>query len=68
MTFLRSVFSYALLLLSSLSFAQGVTDREVLIGQFAAFSGPAVQLGQRMQTGILAHFDAINAQGGVNGR
>ena len=68
MVFLRSVLSSALLLVSSLSFAQGVTDREVMIGQFAAFSGPAAQLGQRMQAGIQAHFDAVNAQGGINGR
>jgi branched-chain amino acid transport system substrate-binding protein len=46
----------------------GVTDREVLVGQFAAFSGAAAQLGQRMQAGIEAYFKAINAQGGVNGR
>jgi branched-chain amino acid transport system substrate-binding protein len=46
----------------------GVTDREVLIGQFAAFSGPAGQLGQRMRAGIEAHFKAVNAAGGVNGR
>lgn len=68
MSFLRSVLSCALLLVSSLSFAQGVTDREVLLGQFAAFSGPAAQLGQRMQAGIQAHFDAVNTQGGINGR
>ncbi|MBA3772031.1 MAG: hypothetical protein H0X13_05970 [Ramlibacter sp.] len=30
----------------------GVTDREVTVGQFAAFSGPAGQLGQRMRAGI----------------
>lgn len=46
----------------------GVTDREVLVGQFAAFSGAAAQLGQRMQVGIDAYFKAVNAQGGVNGR
>ncbi|HWI79604.1 MAG TPA: ABC transporter substrate-binding protein, partial [Ramlibacter sp.] len=46
----------------------GVTDREILIGQFAAFSGPAGQLGQRMRAGIEAQFKAVNAQGGVNGR
>jgi branched-chain amino acid transport system substrate-binding protein len=46
----------------------GVTDREVLVGQFAAFSGPAGQLGQRMRVGIEAHFKAVNAAGGVNGR
>jgi len=46
----------------------GVTDREVVVGQFAAFSGPAGQLGQRMRAGIEAHFKAVNASGGVNGR
>jgi ABC-type branched-subunit amino acid transport system substrate-binding protein len=45
----------------------GVTDREILIGQFAAFSGPSAQLGQRLQVGIQAYFNAVNAQGGVNG-
>lgn len=46
----------------------GVTDREVLVGQFAAFSGPAAQLGERLRAGIEAHFKAVNAAGGVNGR
>ncbi|MBA3772032.1 MAG: ABC transporter substrate-binding protein [Ramlibacter sp.] len=46
----------------------GVTDREVTVGQFAAFSGPAGQLGQRMRAGIEAYFKAVNAQGGINGR
>jgi len=46
----------------------GVTDTEVRVGQFAALSGPAAELGKRMQLGILAHFTAINAAGGINGR
>ncbi|WP_431098777.1 ABC transporter substrate-binding protein [Polaromonas aquatica] len=46
----------------------GVTDTEVRIGQFAAQTGPAAELGKRMQMGILAHFNAVNAAGGVNGR
>lgn len=47
---------------------EGVTDREVLVGQFAALSGPASQLGLRMQAGIKAYFTAVNAAGGINGR
>jgi len=47
---------------------EGVTEREVLVGQFAALSGPASQLGLRMQAGIKAYFTAVNAAGGVNGR
>ncbi len=46
----------------------GVTERQVLVGQFAAFSGPAAQLGERLNVGIEAYFKAVNAQGGVNGR
>ena len=46
----------------------GVTEHEVLVGQFAPFSGAAAQLGQRMRVGIEAYFKAINSQGGVNGR
>lgn len=46
----------------------GVTDQEVLVGQFAAFSGPAAELGTRMRAGIESHFKMVNAQGGVNGR
>lgn len=46
----------------------GITEREILIGQFAATSGPAAQLGLRMQVGMQAYFSAVNAQGGVNGR
>jgi branched-chain amino acid transport system substrate-binding protein len=46
----------------------GVTDRQVVVGQFAAFSGPAAQLGERLKVGIDAYFKSVNAQGGVNGR
>ena len=46
----------------------GVTDTEIRIGQFAAQTGPAAELGKRMQLGILAHFSAVNAAGGINGR
>ncbi|MFZ2306231.1 MAG: ABC transporter substrate-binding protein [Rhodoferax sp.] len=59
----------ALVLFANLASADnGVTDREILIGQFAAISGPAAQLGQRMQLGMQAYFTAVNAQGGVHGR
>lgn len=59
----------ALVLFANLASADnGVTDREILIGQFAAISGPAAQLGQRMQLGMQTYFTAVNAQGGVHGR
>jgi ABC-type branched-subunit amino acid transport system substrate-binding protein len=46
----------------------GVTDKSILLGQSAAFSGPAAQLGIQMNVGTKAYFDYINAQGGVHGR
>lgn len=53
----------------SIALAQnGVTPTEIVIGQFAAQTGPAAELGKRMQLGILAYFNAVNTEGGVNGR
>jgi len=66
---LKTIMSSALLVSSSVLFAQqGVSEREVTIGQFAALTGPAAQLGLRMQAGIKAQFDAVNKAGGINGR
>jgi ABC-type branched-subunit amino acid transport system substrate-binding protein len=48
--------------------AAGVTASEVVMGQFAAQTGPAAELGKRMQLGIEAGFKAVNAAGGVQGR
>lgn len=46
----------------------GVTDQKILLGQSAAFSGPAAQLGIQMHAGAKAYFDSLNARGGINGR
>jgi ABC-type branched-subunit amino acid transport system substrate-binding protein len=46
----------------------GVTDRRILLGQSAAFSGPAAQLGIQMHAGAKAYFDYVNRRGGVHGR
>lgn len=46
----------------------GVTESEIRIGQFAAQTGPAAELGKRMQIGIQAQFSAVNAAGGISGR
>ncbi len=65
----KTIVSSALLAASTGLFAQqGVSEREVSIGQFAAITGPAAQLGLRMQAGIKAQFDAVNKAGGINGR
>jgi len=46
----------------------GVTEKEIVLGQFAPFTGPAAQLGVRLNVGIQSYFKAINDQGGINGR
>jgi ABC-type branched-subunit amino acid transport system substrate-binding protein len=47
---------------------RGITDREVLFGMSAAFSGTAKELGHNMKVGFDVAFAAANAAGGVNGR
>jgi ABC-type branched-subunit amino acid transport system substrate-binding protein len=46
----------------------GITNDTIIVGQSAAFSGPAAELGREMREGALTYFNFINAQGGVNGR
>jgi branched-chain amino acid transport system substrate-binding protein len=48
--------------------APGVTARSIVLGQSAAFTGPAAQLGIHLNIGTKAYFDHVNAQGGVYGR
>ena len=62
---------FALFAVSSFSMpllAQGVSADTILIGQSAALSGPAEQLGKEMKAGADAYFDVVNKAGGVNGR
>ncbi|MES2992737.1 MAG: ABC transporter substrate-binding protein [Pseudomonadota bacterium] len=42
-------------------------NNRIVLGQSAAFSGPAAQLGIQMNTGAKIFFNALNAAGGVNG-
>jgi len=46
------------------AFAQ---NNRIVLGQSAAFTGPAAQLGLQMNAGARIYFNALNAQGGVNG-
>jgi ABC-type branched-subunit amino acid transport system substrate-binding protein len=50
------------------SAAPGVTPTSIVLGQSAAFSGPAAQLGIQMNAGLKVYFDHVNAQGGIHGR
>ena len=54
--------------LKTMAQTPGVTAKSILLGQSAAFSGPAAQLGIQMNIGTKAYFDYVNAQGGVYGR
>jgi ABC-type branched-subunit amino acid transport system substrate-binding protein len=42
-------------------------NNRIVLGQSAAFSGPAAQLGIQMNMGAKVYFNALNAAGGVNG-
>lgn len=67
---LGSGLAAALYLTVAVSHAQtpGVTDSTILLGQSAAFGGPAAELGKAMREGALLYFDKVNAEGGIHGR
>src|SRR5436309_2949341 len=48
--------------------APGVTSKRILLGQSAAFSGPAAQLGIQMNVGTKVYLDYVNGRGGIYGR
>jgi branched-chain amino acid transport system substrate-binding protein len=47
---------------------QGISDKEILFGMAAPFSGAARELGRQMKIGVETAFSQINSAGGVNGR
>ena len=53
---------------ASLALPAWAQQRGIVIGQSAAFTGPAAQLGIQMNAGAKIYFDALNANGGVNGQ
>lgn len=63
---LTAVFA-ALLALPAVA-ENGVSEHKIIIGQSAAFSGPAAQLGIQLHAGAKAYFDHVNSSGGVFGR
>lgn len=46
----------------------GVFDDRIVLGQAAALTGPAAELGLGMKVGLEAAFAEVNKAGGVNGR
>jgi branched-chain amino acid transport system substrate-binding protein len=71
-TRVRSMLRTATLMLALLAGAlhaePGITPTSILIGQSAAFSGAASELGTEMRAGAAAYFKAVNDAGGINGR
>ncbi|MFO1326480.1 MAG: ABC transporter substrate-binding protein [Rubrivivax sp.] len=55
-------------LAGSLALPTLAQERPIVLGQSAATSGPAAQLGIQMHHGVKLYFDQFNAQGGVGGR
>src|SRR5690348_14039027 len=58
----------ALALSATTALAQGISDNEIVLGQSAALTGPAAQLGKDMRDGAVLYFEHVNSHGGVNGR
>ena len=65
---LRTFIATLSLVASGLACGQGITDKEIILGQGAVLSGPAAELGIQMRDGALAYFNHVNAQGGIFGR
>lgn len=46
--------------------AQAQSDSKIILGQSAALTGPAAQLGIQFNAGAKVFFDLLNAKGGIN--
>jgi branched-chain amino acid transport system substrate-binding protein len=65
----RSLLRHVALGASALALpAWAESERRIVLGQSAALSGPAAQLGIQFQHGAQLAFERANARGGVNGR
>jgi branched-chain amino acid transport system substrate-binding protein len=52
-------------MLAGFHMARAQSDSKIILGQSAAFTGPAAQLGIQFYQGAKVCFDQVNAQGGV---
>ena len=55
-------------MLAGFNTAIAQSESKIILGQSAAFTGPAAQLGIQFYNGAKLYFDQINAQGGINKR
>jgi branched-chain amino acid transport system substrate-binding protein len=67
MTLTRRKFSItaSAAMLAGFTVARAQSESKIILGQSAAFSGPAAQLGIQFYQGAKLHFDQVNAQGGI---
>ena len=54
--------------LTSLVPARAQSDSKIVLGQSAALTGPAAQLGIQFNAGARVYFDLLNDKGGIKGR
>ncbi len=66
--FFYCIFLFCVALSGTSQAEVGVTDSTIKLGQSAALTGPASELGSEMRDGANAYFESINRKGGVNGR
>jgi ABC-type branched-subunit amino acid transport system substrate-binding protein len=66
----KFILAFALLLgtVDAIAAEIGVTNTSILVGQSAAFTGAAAQLGIQMNAGTKVYLDHINSLGGIHGR
>jgi len=64
----RSVIRHLGLSAAALAVPALAQSRPIVLGQSAAFSGPAAQLGIQMNAGAKLFFDQLNANGGIGGQ
>lgn len=65
----RLLFAAALLVAAAAAKAEtGVTDKAIVIGQSAVFSGPVAETGNNYRRGIELYFEQANKSGGIHGR
>jgi branched-chain amino acid transport system substrate-binding protein len=51
--------------LAGFNIVQAQSESRIILGQSAAFTGPAAQLGLQFYQGAKIYFDQVNAQGGI---
>ncbi|HSY27794.1 MAG TPA: ABC transporter substrate-binding protein, partial [Burkholderiaceae bacterium] len=63
---LSCILAFSILLIAFLDSSRAA--EQIVLGQSAALTGPASQLGTEMAHGMNAYFNQINEHGGINGR